>query len=262
MFEENKDLVTEEVTENVEEQATEELVDGSKTEEPIAETFTREQVDEMIAKKLARKEAKIRKEYDKKYGKLENVLRAGTGEDDIDKMTDTFAEFYTKRGIQIPDTPNISQRDMEYLAERDANEIIDSGYEEITDELNRLTDIGFDNMTASDKHIFMKLKKEADRISSENELKSIGITELPDGFKEFADNLNPSLSLKEKYEIYTKYNPTKKGTPMGSMKSNTIKDNGVKEKYTYEEAIKFTKEDYDRIPGLFEAVERSMLDWK
>ena len=228
-MEDNKELVTD-VTENVEEQATEELVDGAKVEEPtqgpVAETFTKEQVDEMIAKKLARKEAKIRKEYDKKYGRLEDVLKAGTGVESVEEMTDTFADFYTKKGIQIPSTPQYSQRDLEYLAERDANEIIESGYDEIKDELNRLSDIGFDNMTPSDKHIFLKLKQEADRITNENELRSIGVTELPDGFNEFAEKLNPSLSLKEKYEMYTKLNPKKKGEPMGSMKGNTVKDSG------------------------------------
>ena len=264
-MEDNKELVTD-VTENVEEQATEELVDGAKveepTQEPVAETFTKEQVDEMIAKKLARKEAKIRKEYDKKYGRLEDVLKAGTGVESVEEMTDTFADFYTKKGIQIPSTPQYSQRDLEYLAERDANEIIESGYDEIKDELNRLSDIGFDNMTPSDKHIFLKLKQEADRITNENELRSIGVTELPDGFNEFAEKLNPSLSLKEKYEMYTKLNPKKKGEPMGSMKGNTVKDSGVKERYTRDEALQFTREDFDKNPALFKAVEESMRYWQ
>ena len=262
-MEDNKELVTE-VTENVEELATEELVDGANVEEPIeapVETFTKEQVDEMIAKKLARKEAKIRKEYDKKYGRLESVLKAGTGEEDLETMTDTFADFYSRKGIEIPTTPQYSQRDMEYLADRDANEIIEQGYEEISEELNRLSDIGFDNMDSTDKYIFMKLKKEADKITNEKELKSIGVTELPEGFNEFAEKLNPNLSLKEKYEMYTTINPKAKGTKIGSMKNNTVTDGGVKEFYTYEEAVKFTKEDYDKNPALFKAVENSMTKW-
>lgn len=262
-MEDNKELVTD-VTENVEELATEELVDGASVEEPIeasVETFTKEQVDEMIAKKLARKEAKIRKEYDKKYGRLESVLKAGTGEEDLETMTDTFADFYSRKGIEIPTTPQYSQRDMEYLADRDANEIIEQGYEEITEELNRLSDIGFDNMDSTDKYIFMKLKKEADRLTNEKELKSIGVTELPEGFNEFAEKLNPNLSLKEKYEMYTTINPKAKGTKIGSMKNNTVTDGGVKEFYTYEEAVKFTKEDYDKNPALFKAVENSMTKW-
>lgn len=263
MFEENENLVTDEVTENVEEQATEELVDGAKEETtevveetPVAEeTFTKKQVDEMIAKKLARKEAKIRKDFERKYGRLENVLKAGTGVETVDEMADTFTDFYTKRGIQIPQTAQYSEREAQILAEAEANEIITAGYDEIADELNRLTDIGFDNMTATDKHIFMKLKKEADRISSEKELKSIGITELPDGFKEFADKLNPELSMKEKYELYTKMNPKKEIKTIGSMQSG--QESKVKESYTKEEIERMTEEDLDK-PGVWEAVRRSM----
>lgn len=269
-MEDNKELVTE-VTENVEEQATEELVDGAKgvetTEEvvveetPAVETFTKEQVDEMIAKKLARKEAKIRKEYDKKYGNLENVLKAGTGEEDLDKVTEAFTNFYTNKGIQIPKTPQYSGREAEILANAEADEIIASGYEEIVEEVDRLADVGVDNMTAQEKLIFSKLAKERTRIEETKELASIGVTEVTDDFKEFAKKLNPSLSTKEKYEMYVKLNPTKKGEPIGSMKSNTVKDNGVKDFYTYEEAMQFSKADYDKNPALFKAVENSMSKW-
>lgn len=256
MFVENENPVIDEITENVEE-TTEELTDGSSLEQPevAAETFTKEQVDEMIAKKLARKEAKIRKEYDKKYGRLESVLKAGTGVESVEEMTDTFTDFYTKKGIQIPSTPQYSQRDMEYLAERDANEIIESGYDEIADELNRLSDIGFDNMTASDKHIFLKLKQEADRITSEKELKSIGISELPDDFKNFAEKLNPSLSIKEKYEMYTQLNPKKKGETIGSMKTGQAEK--VKDYYSEEEIQRLSLDDLND-PKVWEAVRNSM----
>jgi hypothetical protein len=264
---EDKNLVTD-VTENVE-QATEELVDGAKveveheptTEAPLAETFTKEQVDEMIAKKLARKEAKIRKEYDKKYGRLENVLKAGTGVENVEEMADTFTDFYTKKGIQIPSTPQYSEREMQILADAEANDIISSGYDDIVEEVDRLADIGADNMTPQEKMIFSKLAKERTRIESEKELASIGVTKIEDDFKEFANKLNPSLSMKEKYEMYVQLNPKKKGEMIGSMKSNTMKDNGVKEFYTYDEAIKFTKADFDKNPALFKAVENSMTKW-
>lgn len=265
MFEENENPVIEEITENVEE-TTEELTDGAKVEEeiieaPAVETFTKEQVDEMIAKKIARKEAKIRKEYDKKYGRLENVLKAGTGEEDLETMTDTFADFYTKKGIQIPTTPQYSQREMEILADAEANDIISSGYEDIVEEVDRLANIGVDNMTPQEKLIFSKLAKERTRIEDTKELASIGVTEIDDDFKEFAKKFNPELSLKEKYEMYTKLNPKAKGQKIGSMKSNTMKDTGVKEFYTYDEAMKFTKEDFDKNPALYKAVENSMTKW-
>ncbi len=257
MFVENENPVIDEITENVEE-TTEELTDGANVEEeaPAIETFTKEQVDEMIAKKLARKEAKIRKEYDRKYGNLENVLRAGTGEDDIDKITDAFTNFYeNKKGITIPKAPQLSDRQVEVLANDEANVIIEAGYDEIKDELNRLTDIGFDNMSKSDKHIFLKLKQEADRITNERELKSIGVSELPDDFKDFSSKLNPELSMKEKYEMYTKLNPKKEVKTMGSMKSGQM--NKVKDYYTDDEIAKMSLDDLND-PQVWEAVRKSM----
>lgn len=259
MFEENTNPVIDEITENVEEQATEELVDGAKveqpTEQPIAETFTKEQVDEMIAKKLARKEAKIRKEYDKKYGKLENVLKAGTGVETVEEMTDTFADFYTKRGIQIPSTPQYSDREMQILADAEANDIISSGYEEVVEEVDRLAGIGVDNMTPQEKMIFSKLAKERTRIESEKELASLGITKLDDDFNNFANKLNPSLSLKEKYEMYTQLNPKKKVEQIGSMKSGQMSK--VKDHYSEDEISKMTLDDLDD-PDVWEAVRKSM----
>lgn len=256
MFEENTNPVIDEITENVEEQATEELVDGAKKEEaPVAETFTKEQVDEMIAKKLARKEAKIRKEYDKKYGKLENVLKAGTGAETVEEMTDTFADFYTKRGIQIPSTPQYSDREMQILADAEANDIISSGYEEVVEEVDRLAGIGVDNMTPQEKMIFSKLAKERTRIESEKELASLGITKLDDDFNNFANKLNPSLSLKEKYEMYTQLNPKKKVEPIGSMKSGQMSK--VKDHYSEDEISKMTLDDLND-PDVWEAVRKSM----
>lgn len=256
---ENENLVTD-VTENVDDLPTEELVDGAvenqeQPTEPVAETFTKEQVDEMIAKKLARKEAKIRKEFEKKYGRLENVLKAGTGEEDLEIMTDTFADFYTKKGIQIPSTPKYSDREIQILADAEANDIISSGYDEIVEEVDRLADIGVDNMTPQEKMIFSKLAKERTRIESEKELASIGVTKLDDDFKNFADKLNPSLSIKEKYEMYTQLNPKKKGEPIGSMKSGQM--NKVKDYYTEDEISKMTLDDLND-PNVWEAVRKSM----
>jgi hypothetical protein len=49
---------------------------------------------------------------------------------------------------------------------------------------------------------------------------------------------------------------------MGSMKSNNIKDTNIKDFYSVEEARKFSQEDYDKHPGLYEAVVKSMKKWK
>ena len=68
----NTNLATD-VAENVE-PTTEEI--GKEVEQiatPEPKTYTQEEVDEIVGNRLARNTAKIRKEYDKKYGKLESV---------------------------------------------------------------------------------------------------------------------------------------------------------------------------------------------
>ena len=47
---------------------------------------------------------------------------------------------------------------------------------------------------------------------------------------------------------------------MGSIKQTTV-DKGVKDFYSREEAMKFTVEDFNKNPALFEAVEKSMRKW-
>jgi hypothetical protein len=48
---------------------------------------------------------------------------------------------------------------------------------------------------------------------------------------------------------------------MGSMKSSTTQDNGLKDYYSYEEAMKFTKQDFDKNPELYKRVQQSMPKW-
>lgn len=264
-MEDNKELVTE-VTENVEQPTEEVVVAEEVIEQP--KTYTEEElnarVDELLAKKIARKEARIRKEYDKKYGKLENVLKAGTGEEDINTITDTLSNFYTKKGIQMPTEPTYSESDMRVLANAEAQSIIDSGFDEVVEEVDRLAELGVDNMTSREKLVFTKLAEYRKSEQDRKDLAKIGVSEaaLQDNdFIEFASKLNPSMSTKEKYEMYTQYKPKPKVETMGSMKNTTNNDTGVKDFYTRDEAMKFTKKDFDKNPALFKAVEQSMLKW-
>lgn len=271
MFEENENLVNE--TENVELTTEEMQEEGVLTESEVQDTvqnveqplmFTKEQVDEMIAKKLARKENKIRREYENKYSRLETVLNTGLGTESIEEATEKLSGFYKQKGINIPDSPKYSVREIEVLANAEANDIISGGYDEIVEEVDRLASIGVDNMTDREKQVFSKLASERTKLEEEKTLASIGVgRELIDSkeFKDFADKLNPNLTLKEKYEMYSQFNPKPKGKPIGSMKGNISKDNGVKDFYTYEESLQFTKEDLDRNPELFKALEKSMLKW-
>ena len=250
----NENLVTEQVTENVE-----------QTTEQTPKTYTQEEVDAIVGKRIARKEAKIRKEYDRKYGGLEEVLRAGTGKDNVEEMTDTFRQFYEGKGVKIPQKPAYSDSDIAVLARAEADDIIRSGYEEVVEEVDRLTAIGYANMNAREKAVFKALAEHRQSAERGRELAKLGVTEdVYNGkeFKDFASKFNASTPISDIYNIYAKTQPKKEHKTMGSMKNIDSSDNGVKDFYTPEEARKFTKKDFDNNPALFKAVENSMLKWK
>ena len=243
------------------EQPMEEVVEQVET--PV-KTYTDEEVNQIVGKKLARKEAKLRKEYDAKYGELERVLRAGTGKQNVTEMTDAFRDFYTQKGIQMPTTPTYSDRDIEVLAGAEADEIIGYGFDEVVEEVDRLAGLGVANMSAKEKAVFRKLAEYRQNTEKGQELAKIGVTEDVYGskeFKEFSSKFAPNTPVTEIYQIYNKMQPRKEVQTIGSMKSNTSSENAVKEFYTRDEALKFTKKDFDKNPALFKAVEQSMLKW-
>ena len=249
---ENETLVTEQVTENVEQ----------TTEQP-PKTYTQEEVDAIVGKRIARKEAKIRKEYDRKYGDLEEVLKAGTGKQSVEEVTDTFKQFYEKKGITIK-KPSYSDKDIEVLAKAEADDIIRGGYEEVVEEVDRLTKLGLENMTAREKAVFKTLAEHRNRTETSKQLAELGVTEdVYDSkeFKDFAGKFNPSTPIRDIYDIYAKTQPKKEFKTMGSMTNKTSDDGTVKDFYTREEALRFTKKDFDKNPALFKAVEQSMLKW-
>ena len=251
-MENNENFV--EQTENVE-----------QTTEQTPKTYTQEEVDAIVGKRIARKEARIRKEYDRKYGELEEVLKAGTGKENVEEMTDTFRGFYEKKGIQIPKKPNYSAQDIEILAKAEADDIIRAGYDEVVEEVDRLTNVGFENMTAREKAVFKTLAEHRQNAEIGKELSGIGVTEEVYNsaeFKDFASKFNRNIPITDVYDIFRKTQPQKEIRTMGSMKNTPVADSGVKEFYTVEEARKFTKADYDKNPALFAAVERSMQKWK
>lgn len=260
MFNETENLVLD-GTENVDTVTTEENT-GEQKEVP--RTYTQEELNEIVGKRIARNTAKIRKEYDRKYGQLESVLKAGTGQEDVSQMADTFRKFYESKGINIPSEPVYSDKDAEILARAEATDIINSGYEEVVDEVERLAELGIENMSAREKAVFKTLAEYRQNTEKANELSKIGVTEDVYNSKEFNDfaaKFGSNTSITEIYEIYNKMKPKKDIRTMGSMKNTTSADTGVKDFYTRDEALQFTKADFDKNPDLFKAVEKSMLKW-
>ena len=250
-------IAVDNIAENVE-------ITTEETQTEPVKTYTEEEVNEIVGKRLARNSAKIRKEYEKKYGDLETVLKAGTGKENVSDMADTFRQFYKAKGIDIPTTPAYSARDIEVLAQAEANDIIKSGFDEVVEEVDRLASIGVENMDARDKAVFKALAEHRQKTERGMELAKIGVTEeIYDSkeFKDFASKFSPHTPVTEIYEIYNKTQPRKEVRTPGSMKSGPTADTGVKDFYSRDEAMKFTKKDFDNNPELFKAVEKSMRKW-
>ena len=273
MFEENENPVMEEVTENVEEttEETEGLETEPTIEKPIEEVkepeklYTEEdfnkKLDEVLAKKIARREAKIRKEYDSKYGKVENVLKTGLGVDTIEEATNQLSDFYTKKGIKIPTEPAYSERDMQVLAKAEADDIISSGLDEVIEEVDRLAEIGVANMTPREKATFQRLAEYRQTAERNKELAGIGVKEeVYDGkeFKDFASQFNSNTPIKKVYELYTKTLDKPTHEKMGSMKNGNTQEE--KTYYSPEDVDKLTEKDFDD-PIIFKRVRESMSKW-
>ena len=251
-MENNENFVTEEVTENVE-----------ITTEETPKTYTQEEVDAIVGKRIARNTAKITKQFERKYGRLEEVLKAGTGNESVEELTNTFTDFYEKKGIQLKKEPEYSARDIEVLAMAEAKDIINSGYEYVVDEVERLTEVGFANMTPREKAVFKVLAEHRQNAERKNELTKLGVTEDVYGskeFTEFASKFNSNTSVKDIYDIYSKTLPKKEIKTMGSMK-NTSKDNAVKDFYTPDEARAFSRKYLDEHPEVVQVIERCMAQW-
>lgn len=275
----NKNIAIEEIDENVETTPTEEMVEEmEQVETPSAETQSEKiyseaefqaKFEESMNKKMPRREAKIRKEFDEKYSqhkRLANVLQAGTGEKDIGKIIDAFEKHYAGKGIDTSSKqPEYSERDTVVLARADAEEIIASGFDEVVEETDRLAKIGVKNMTARDKEMFRVLAAHRQNTERSKEFADLGVTEdvyNSTEFKNFASMFKADTPIKEILSIYNKTaQPKKEIQTMGSMKNSKADNSAVKDYYSPEEAKKFTRADYDKTPGLLEAVEKSMRKW-
>lgn len=264
----NEELVTnvtenvEETTEQTESVATEEVVEAPKT---YTEEELNARVDELLAKKIARKEAKLRREYENKYSdykEAESVLNAGLGTSNIKEATENLMEFYKKKGVEIPKyTPSYNDYDMRAGAELEAKEIIESGFDEVVEEVDRLAN---KERNAREDIIFHKLATYRTTEGNRQELAKIGVKDdviNSNEFKEFAKDFKSDVPITRIYEKYAKLQPKPEVEVIGSMKNATSNDSGVKDFYSRDEALKFTKKDFDKNPALYKAIEQSMLKW-
>ena len=189
-------------------------------------------LDEVLGKKLARREAKLRREYERKYGALEEAV--------------------------------YSDRDIALLAKAEAEEIIRAGMEDVVQEVDRLAALGMENMTPREKQRFRTLARHRQEKERSGEFDALGVTaeqQETRQFRDFVSLFQPDTPAERIVALYRSTLPASPIKPMGSMKNNPADENTVKEFYTRDEALKFTKKDFDRNPALYRAVAASMGKW-
>lgn len=259
-FMKNENLAAEQVAENVE--ATTE-----ETPKIYTEAEFNSKLDSVLGKKLARQEAKLRREFDRnnsEVNELLDVLRAGTGKESVPELRDTFTGFYSGQGVKMPDKPAYSDKDEARLARLEAEEFINSGIDDVKDELKRLADLGETKMSKREKMMFPILLSHVNSAKRKAEFINLGIDEtVYDGseFQSFLKDFKPDTPAQNIVNHYWKTIPKKDIKPMGSMVTEEPADNGIKDFYTFEEARKFTKKDFDNNPALYKRVQESMTKW-
>lgn len=266
---ENFVIEEEEITENVEETTEETEAEEIEEEEQVQiddseeKRYTRKELEGIMRRRLARQERQIRKEYEKDR-ELTRVIQAGTGQENVEEVTDTFREHYRQKGIDIPNasTPTYSERENEILAAAEAKEIIEGGYEEVQEELDRLSELGVKNMTPREKQVYKKLAEYHKTETQTRELAKLGVSKEiyeSDDFKAFKGQFTSEIPLTKIYQLYEKTIEKPRAEKIGSLKNGNAKEE--KKYYTPEEVDKLTEKDFDD-PKIMQRVRESMLSWE
>lgn len=223
-----------------------------------------ERFNELVQRRVSAKERSVREEYDKKYSKIDNVLKYGLQANDIDDAADKLKQYYEDNGVTIPDVveQRYSQDDLMKLAKMDADEISDMGIDEVIEETERLSKKGADNMSAREKLTFKFLAEKRNEYETTSELLKNGakkeVYESKE-YREFAKKFEGSkFSAKEIYDFYKEKQPKDEVKPLGSMANNS--NDKTQRLYTPEQAAQLSKEDMSN-PEIFKAVQESMKHW-
>ena len=259
--------------ENNENQVTENSeVEGSKT-------YSEAEFEEMKNQMKEQYEKSFDEKFNKRWGKemrnierenaktkeLINLLQSQTGKSNIDDLLELSYEQY---GVEKPNN-EFSEDDYKLLGESDAKKVLeDAEYDDIESEAKRLAAI--EHRTPREQAEYATLGKYLAAKQSEQkrkqELIEGGIDEsvLEDAeFKEYLSKFRDDVSAKEIYDSFTKLKPQKeKPFSSGSLKGTNVEDkNKVKDFYTYEESLQFTRKDFDNNPALWKAIQDSATKW-
>ena len=250
---ENENLVTE-VTENVE-NTTEQT---QQAENP--KTYTEDEVNRLVGKKKAVTESRIRREYEKKYGGLFDVLRAGTGKETVEEITDSIGSYFQGRGVEVKSGNELSDTDLAVLARADAESIISLGADEVDEEVSRLEELGEEKLSIRERAALDFLKKHQVVAAEKTSLMRLGVNESvledPD-FKALRSKLASDVSIEEAYKLYEKVHENKNLQTVGSLRHGQSVDIGEKDFYSSEDIDRLTEEDL-KDPNIWGKVRRSM----
>lgn len=262
-------VIEEEMTENTEEPTVEEVVENEPeiVQEEPEKKYSDADVDAIVARKIARERSKITREMEEKYAphrEAEAVLNAGLKTSNIAEATARMREFYKDKGVEIPEyqAPSYNEEDLRVLAENEAQKIIESGYEDVVDEVDRLAAKGIKNMTPREKLVFRSLAEHREAEGRRQELLKIGVKEdviSSKEFRDFAKQFTSETPIANVYKLYEKTLDKPHIEQIGSM-TNT-KPGEEKTFYTPEEVDKLTSKDLDD-PKIFQRVRESMKRWK
>ena len=254
--------ITENTEETVEETAGQE--EQVESEQPEEKLYTQAEyeagIKNAVGKAVSRRDAKLHKEYQKKYGELETILKAGTQKEDMAEIAGDFRKFYEERGVDIPRTSEYSTNDIKVLAAADANDIMSGGIEEVVEELERLTELGVENMSQRDKEVYKLLAEHHETTKRAKELSEIGVKkEVYESreFQDFARQFTSKTPIKKIYQLYEKTLDKPQVEQIGSLHNANP---GSEKIYTPEEVDKLTPADYKN-PKIMQAVRKSMLSW-
>jgi len=267
----------EETTENVEAQTTEEIEEGNseatneeslekEENKPDGRFVTEEELNRMINdaadKRVARKMAKVERDYEKelsKYRDTENVLKKTLNIQDGEDVNTKLREYYEAEGIELPNRyePELSAREIKALARDDAELIMDAGYEAMVNEAKRLADIGYDNLNAREKEVFLTLSEKVSDEKNRKELRRLGASEelLKDAdFIKFQKKFVSGTPMEDILSLYKGNQHKPDVENPGSMKNNIP---AQKETFTEEEISKMTSDELDD-PKVWEKVMKSL----
>ncbi len=249
--------------------------DTSAEEKENESKMLTEQEANDLAEKIAkerearayRKAEREKREELKTYEELVDLLKAGTGKNDLTEIKNDFMNFYKNEGIEIQNNRKLSEREEKILAKAEAEEVISLGEEEVNRVANEIYNKPFDRRSLKEKEMFNLLARHTIQEKAKKELIQKGIDEkiLEDNsFKEFASKFNTSTSMSEIYDVYQKINNKEiiqKEKPASPGSVRDIQIQKEKDFYTPEEVDALTGSDYDKNPKLIDIVQKSMLKW-